>query len=66
MKKDIKIGDIMLHDGYPIDKEGDMVGVRIQEFIEGKDLVKCSFFDEHFTNFVADRNKLFEVQYRNR
>ena len=42
----INIGDIMLHDGYPIDKDNELVKVRIDGFIEDTDLVKCSFFDD--------------------
>ena len=58
MSKEIEIGDIMFHDGYPIDKEGELVEVRIDGWIEETDLIKCSFFDEYFTNHVTTKEEL--------
>jgi len=54
----IKAGDKMLHDGAPIDKEGELVEVTIDGFIEGTDLIKCSFHDEYFTNHVTTKEEL--------
>ena len=54
----INIGDIMLHDGYPIDKDNQLVNVRIDGFIEDTNLIKCSFFDEHFTNHITTKDEL--------
>ena len=54
----INIGDIMLHDGYPIDKGNQLVNVRIDGFIEDTNLIKCSFFDEHFTNHITTKEEL--------
>ena len=48
----------MLHNGYPIDKDGELVEVRIDGYVEGTDLIKCSFFDEHFTNHITTKDKL--------
>ena len=57
-KPKINIGDIMLHNGYPIDKDSELVKVRIEGFIEDTNLIKCSFFDEHFTNHVTTKDEL--------
>ena len=54
----IEIGKIMWHDGYPIDKDGELVRVRIDGFIEDSDLIKCYFFDEHFTNHITTKEEL--------
>tara|TARA_R110002060_G_scaffold68455_3_gene77180 strand:- start:52 stop:255 length:204 start_codon:yes stop_codon:yes gene_type:complete len=56
----INIGDIMLHDGYPIDKDNELVKVRIDGFIEDTNLIKCSFFDEYFTNHVTTKDELYQ------
>ena len=56
----INIGDIMLHDGYPIDKDNELVKVRIDGFIEDTDLIKCSFFDEYFSNHITTKDELYQ------
>ena len=54
-------GRKMKHDGYPIDKDGEMVDVFIDGPLEGSDeLIKCHFYDEHFTNHIADKNDLYD------
>lgn len=58
----INIGDIMLHDGYPIDKDNELVKVRIDGFIEDTNSIKCSFFDEHFTNHVTTKDELYQIK----
>ena len=50
----------MLHDGYPIDKDNELVKVRIDGFIEDTDLIKCSFFDEHFSNHITTKDELYQ------
>lgn len=58
MTKEINTGDIFLHDGYPIDKDGELVKVMIEGFIEDTDLIKCSFFDEYHTNHITTKEEL--------
>ena len=57
-KEEINIGDIMLHDGYPINKDNELVEVRIDGYVEDTDIIKCSFFDEHFTNHITTKDEL--------
>ena len=58
----INIGDIMLHDGYPIDKDNELVKVRIDGFIKDTNSIKCSFFDEHFTNHITTKDELYQIK----